>query len=112
MTSAQLQFWFMFFSAAIYGIILLCRREKISVKSIKTNYWIPLMSLSLVVGDRLLFEANADPGSQVTLMTIIKQSSVFVTVLTGWLCFKEKHILKRSICAAIVIAGICVATLM
>ena len=111
MTSAQLQFWFMLFSAAIYGVILLCRKEKISVKSIKTNYWIPLMSLSLVVGDRLLFEANADPESQVTLMTIIKQSSVFVTVLTGWLCFKEKHILYKLMCTAIVLAGIFVALL-
>jgi len=109
MTSSQLQFWFMLFSALIYGVILLIKREKISVKSIKTNYWIPLMSLSLVVGDRLLFEANADPESQVTLMTIIKQSSVFVTVLTGWLCFKEKHILYKLMCTAIVLAGIFVA---
>ncbi len=111
MTSAQLQFWFMFFSAAIYGVILLVRREKISVKCLKTNYWIPLMSISLIFGDRLLFEANASPESQVTLMTIIKQSSVFVTVLTGWLVFKEKHILYKLMCTLIVLAGIFVALL-
>lgn len=111
MTSAQLQFWFMFFSTAIYGAILLIRKEKISVKSIKTNYWIPLMSLSLFIGDRLLFEANAHPESQVTLMTIIKQSSVFVTVITGWLVFKEKHILYKLMCTMIVLAGIFIALL-
>ena len=109
MTSAQLQFWFMFFSALIYGIIILIKREKISVKNIKTNYWVPLMSLSLIVGDRMLFEANADPASQVTLMTIIKQSSVFVTVMTGWLVFKEKHILYKLMCTAIVLGGIFIA---
>lgn len=111
MTSAQLQFWFMLFSALIYGCILLVRKEKISVKSIKTNYWIPIMSLSLVFGDRLLFEANADPNSQVTLMTIIKQSSVVVTVLSGWLIFKEKHILYKLFCTAIVLSGIFIALL-
>lgn len=106
MSSSQLQFWFMLFMTLIYGAVLLVRREKISVKSIKTNYWIPLLSISLIIGDRLLFEANANPASQVTLMTVIKQSSVIVTVLTGWLVFKEKHILYRLMCTLIVLAGI------
>ena len=109
MTSSQLQFWFMLFSALIYGSILLVTHEKISVKSVKTNYWIPLLSFSLVFGDRLLFEANASPLSQVTLMTIIKQSSVVVTVLTGWLIYKEKDILYKLMCTGIVLSGIFVA---
>ncbi len=104
----QLQFWFMLFMCIIYGIVLLVRREKISIKSIKTNYWIPLMSLSLVFGDLLLFRANAMPESQVTLMTLIKQSSVIVSVLSGWLIFKEKNILYKLLCSLIVIAGILV----
>lgn len=111
MESAQLQFWFMLFMALIYGAIILIRKEKISFAHIKTNFWIPLMSLSLVIGDRLLFEANSYPTSQVTLMTVIKQSAVIVTVLTGWLVFKEKHILYKLMCTAIVLAGIFIAIL-
>ena len=106
MQSGQLQFWFMFFMSVIYGIILLVKKEKISFKSIYSNYWIPLMSLSLVFGDKLLFEANASPSSEVTLMTLIKQSSVIVTILTGWLVFKEKNILYKLMCALIVLGGI------
>lgn len=109
MTSSQLQFWFMLFSALIYGGILIFTREKVSVKSVKTNYWIPLLSLFLVFGDKLLFEANASPLSQVTLMTIIKQCSVIITVLTGWLIYKEKDILYKLICTGIVLSGIFVA---
>jgi len=112
MQSSQLQFWFMLFNTVIYGLIILIRKEKISLKSLKTNYWIPLMSIALIVGDRLLFEANSSPKSEVTVMTIIKQSSVIVTILTGWLVFKEKHILYKILCALIVIAGILTATLM
>ena len=67
------------------------------------------MSISLVIGDRLLFEANAHPDSEVTLMTVIKQSSVLVTVLTGYFVFKEKHILYKLMCTAIVLAGIFVS---
>lgn len=111
MKSSQLQFWFMFFMTVIYGVVILIRREKISVKCLKTNFWIPLMSLSLIVGDKLLFEANRSPLSEVTLMTVIKQSSVLVTVLTGWLVFKEKHILYKLMCTGIVLMGIFVALL-
>lgn len=111
MESSQLQFWFMFFMTVIYGVVILIRREKISAKCLKTNLWIPLMSLSLIVGDKLLFEANRSPLSEVTLMTVIKQSSVLVTVLTGWLVFKEKHILYKLMCTGIVLCGIFVAIL-
>ena len=111
MKSSQLQFWFMFFMTVIYGVVILIRREKISVKCLKNNFWIPLMSLSLIVGDKLLFEANRSPLSEVTLMTVIKQSSVLVTVLTGWLVFKEKNILYKLMCTGIVLTGIFVALL-
>ncbi len=109
MLSSQLQFWFMLFTTVIYGAILLVRREKISIKTLKTNYWVPLMSISLIIGDRLLFEANKSPLSEVTVMTVIKQSSVIVTVLTAWLVFKEKHILYKMMCTLIVLSGIFIA---
>lgn len=111
MESSQLQFWFMLFSTLIYGAVLMVRREKISFSTIKTNYWIPLLSISLIIGDRLLFEANANPASQVTLMSIIKQSSVIVSVLTGWLIFKEKDILYKFMCTLIILSGIFIALL-
>lgn len=109
MTSSQLQFWFMLFMTLIYGVIILIRKEKISIKSVKTNFWIPLMSLSLIIGDKLLFEANANPDSEVTLMTVIKQSAVIVTVTVGCTVFKEKHFLYKILCTAVVLAGIFVA---
>ncbi|MBQ7793969.1 MAG: DMT family transporter [Clostridia bacterium] len=112
MESSQLQFWFMFFSTVIYAVVLLVRRERISVRCLKTNYWIPLLSISLIIGDRLLFEANANPASEVTLMTVIKQSSVIVTVLTGYFVFKEKHILYKLFCSSIVVSGILIAVLL
>ena len=111
MTPCELQFWFMFFMTVIYGVIILIKKEKISIKNIKTNYFIPIMSISLLVGDRLLFEANKSTLSEVTLMTVIKQSSVFVTVFTGYFFFKEKHILYKLLCCLIVLLGIFIALL-
>ena len=109
MTSAQLQFWFMLFMTVIYGVILLVRREEVAWRTLATNYWVPLMSISLIVGDRMLFEANAHPNSEVTLMTVVKQCSVLVTVLVGWICYREKHIVYKLLCTLLVLAGIFVA---
>lgn len=111
MTSGQLQFWFMFFMTIIYAVTLFAHRKDINIKALKKNYWIPLMSLSLVLGDRLLFEANASPLSEVTVMTVIKQSSVIVTVLLGWWVYKEKNIPYKLFCCLIVLSGIFTAVL-
>lgn len=109
MSSGQLQFWFMFFISTIYGCILFAKRETICLKKLKTNFWIPLMSLSLVLGDKFLFEANGYPSSEVTVMTVIKQSAVIVTVLLGWLIYKEKNIPYKLFCCLIVLSGIFVS---
>lgn len=109
MTSEQLQFWFMLFLTIMYGLILAFKKERISPACLKTNYWIPLMSLSLIVGDRILFIANANPLSEVTVMTVIKQSSVIVTTLLGFVFFKEKNILYKSFCILIVLSGVIIA---
>ena len=106
MSSSQLQFWFMLFMTLIYLAVIAIKRERISVRTLRCNIWIPLMSISLVLGDRFLFEANAAPQSEVTVMTIIKQSSVVVSVLVGRIFFKEKQILYKLLCALVVLLGI------
>jgi uncharacterized membrane protein len=111
LTASQMQFWYMFFMAALYGIYMLVTKTPIKLETIKTNYWIPISSILFVLADRALFIANADPASEVTVMTLIKQSSIIITVLSGWLIFKEKHILKRLICAFVIMLGILIATL-
>ncbi len=111
MTSGQLQFWFMFFMTIIYAVTLIVHRKEMCMKTLRKNFWIPLMSLSLVLGDRLLFEANASPLSEVTVMTVIKQSSVIVTVLLGWWIYREKNILYKLFCCLIILSGIFTAVL-
>lgn len=105
-TSSQLQFWFIFFLAVIYWIILLTRKEKINFKNIKKNYWIAITAICLAVGDRFLFIANGIPESQVSIMTIIKQVAAIESIILGRIIFKEKNIIKKLLCALLIILGI------
>ncbi|MCD8157876.1 MAG: EamA family transporter [Clostridiales bacterium] len=111
MESAQLQFWFMFLMLVFYGLYIIVTRTKISLKSVYKNYWILLIALTLVIGDRALFYANAAEGSSVSAMTLIKQSACFITILGGRFIFKEENILKRLLCAALILFGIVISVI-
>ena len=108
-TSSALQFWFMLLLSVFYLAYILIKREKLELKKAFTNPWLYVLSFSLILGDRMLFIANADPESQVTVMTLIKQSSAIVTVILGRLIYKEKNILRKLICAGIILLGIALA---
>ncbi len=110
-TSTQLQFWFMGIMVILYFIYILITREVINWKCIKNNIWIIVMSVLFVIGDKALFIANGIPDSKVAVMTILKQSACFVTIIGGRLVFKEKNICYRLICAVVIIIGICISVI-
>ncbi len=84
---------------------------KVKFKSALKNYWIWILAIMFVIGDRALFIANSMPESRVTVMTLIKQSCCLVTILAGKFIFKEKNITYKLVCALIIIAGIFIAVL-
>lgn len=110
MNSSQLQFWYTLFMVIYYGIYALVTRAKIT-KSIWKNVWVYLLAAGLIAMDKVLFIANGMADSQVTVMTLIKQSSVIVAIVAGRFVFKEKDILHKVLCAAIVVAGIIVGVM-
>ena len=108
--SSQMQFWYMFFLLVLYFLYVVITRTKISKGAFK-NGWIWLMSIMFVIGDASLFIANADPDSLVTVMTVVKQSACFVTILGGKFVFHEKGIAYRLFCASIIFTGIVISVL-
>ena len=107
---AQLQFWYMLFLLLFYLIYVLVTRTRIS-KTIWKNGWVWLLAIMFVIGDAALFAANGISGSKVTVMTLIKQSGCFVTIVGGKFIFHEKDIGYRLFCAAIIFCGIVVSVL-
>lgn len=83
-----------------------------NLKSAIKNPWIWLLAILFVIADRYLFIANADPDSKVTIMTLIKQSCCFVTILAGKFIFHEKKILHKFLCACVIVAGIIVSVVL
>jgi len=112
LTSAQLQFWFMLFLLLFYMLYAFAAKVRIQWRTALKNYWIFLIALLFVFADRLLFLANADADSSVIVMTLLKRSGCIVTILGGKLFFGEKHIGRKLLCAAVMLAGILLAVLL
>lgn len=105
-SSSQLQFWYLLFLVFFYLLFILVTRTKIQFFSVVKNYWVWLLSILIVVADRVLFLANGMDGSRVTVMTLLKQAGCIVTILAGRFLFHEKNTGHKLFCAVIIIAGI------
>ena len=112
MSSTQLQFWYMLFLVLYYLLYIIVTKTKIRLGSALKNYWIWILSLIFVIGDKALFIANQSPDSKVTIMTLLKQAGCIVTILAGKFIFKEKNIGYKLFCAGVIIAGIVLSVAM
>lgn len=112
MSSTQLQFWYMLFLVLFYLLYILVTKTKIRLWSALKNYWIWILSLIFVIGDKALFLANQSPDSKVTIMTLLKQAGCIVTILAGKFIFKEKNIGYKLFCAGVIITGIVLSVAM
>ena len=110
-TPGALQFWFMLCMTLLYLVYVIITKTHISLKTYIKNPLIIIMSVIFVLGDRALFTANASPDSRVTVMILLKQSSVVASILMGKLFFGEKQILYRLLCAALITVGILTAAM-
>ena len=109
-SSIQLQFWFMLMLSAMYYVYMRIKGNKIDLIGCAKNPYIYILSFLLIAGDRLLFIANSYETSRVTVMTLIKQSSAIVAILSGKFVYGEK-IARKLWCAGIIIFGIVLAVL-
>ncbi len=105
--TGQMQFWFCLFTAVlnISALLYTMWRSKEKV-SIKMDYNIPLMSLILVISDRLYFNAVNIPSSQISIIMPLRKISIFVSVIVGGLMFKEKNLKQKFWCICLLIIGI------
>lgn len=103
----QMQFWFCLFITMFYMSAFLFERLKGKDRSpVKIDFFIPLMSLILIVSDRLYFTALNIPASEISIVMPLRKISVFVSVIVGGLIFKEKNLKKKFWYICLLIVGI------
>ncbi|MCR3761437.1 DMT family transporter [Clostridium felsineum] len=105
--AGQMQFWFCLFMFLFNGAAMIYFRIKAKDRSpVKLDFFVPLMSLILIVSDRIYFTALNIPSSQISIVMPLRKISIIVSAVVGGIIFKEKNLKKKFGYICILIFGI------
>lgn len=101
------QVWYTWYQMAIMSFILLIlwyphRRHSTPFRWRNSIFFI---SLFLVAADFVYFYALSDPGSMISIVSMIRRGGVVVSFLGGVLFFREKNIRSKAVDLILVLIG-------
>ncbi|NDW10227.1 EamA family transporter [Dysgonomonas sp. 520] len=106
-SSTSVQFWYNFYQFLMMAIVLIVlwypRRGKSTPFKWKWN--ILLVSFFLTLADFVYFYALTDPEAMISIVSMVRRSSVVVSFIGGVLFFHEKNLKGKAIDLALIIIG-------
>lgn len=101
------QSWGNFYITILMGIIVLADyfKEKENFQKFTWDWTILLIAIFITVADALYFFSLKDEGAMLSIISMIRRSSVIVTFICGALLFKETNIRRKAIDLLVLIAG-------
>lgn len=102
------QSWTNVYITAIMALILFGVRlkEKASFRKLEWDWKLPLIAVLITVSDALYFFAIKDDGALLSVISMIRRSSVIITFLFGAIIFKEHNIRDKAVDLLILMSGI------
>ena len=82
------------------------RKENAGQKNDWKNWLIYILPVMLIVVDRFMFTALAQPDAMVSVVSVLKQFSNVVSVTFGGLLYKEPNLKNKLVYLAITIVGL------
>lgn len=104
-SSTAVQFWFNFYQCVLMGIILMVlwlpKRRKTT--PFKWKWSILLISVFLTIADFVYFYALTDPNAMISIVSMVRRSSVLVSFAGGVIFFHEKNLKGKAIDLVLII---------
>lgn len=101
------QSWFnlyqMVVMTVICGLIWYPTRHKTT--PFRWSWAIPLISIFICLGDFAYFTSLSDPESMISVVSLVRRSSVIISFICGVIVFKERNIKAKLIDLAIILLG-------
>lgn len=105
--SETVLFWYMGGLAIIYGAICAGRKcMRLERTRFEWRWAIPLTGILLVVADYLFFRALSIPGTRISILAVVRRSSVAFTFLIGGAVFHETNLVRKGIALACILGGV------
>ena len=109
--------WFMGGMCVIYAAAVLSTRAAGAQKSggspvrFQWRWTIPLVGVLLALSDACYFNAVSVPGARISVLSMIRRSSVVLTFVLGGAVFHEANLRRKAIALAAVLAGVAILCL-
>ncbi len=108
----RVQFCFMTGLTALLGVSWLIRRFCFGRRHPFVWRWtIPAIGLVLVLSDALYFHAVGMPGTQISLVSLLRRMSCIVSFGLGALCFGERNLKRKLAALALFLLGVMLLSL-
>ena len=101
--------WFLGGMALIYTLVLVLSRRfagKGDVFKFQWRWTIPLVGVLLALSDACYFKALSDEESLVSVLSMIRRSSVVITFFAGGAVFREKNIRRKAVALVTILTGV------
>lgn len=99
-------FWFFFFLALIYFVVCLIRNRKIEFINLKNNLWLVLVGVSIFLSDLFYCWALSYSDGLLSIVSIVRKLSVFISVVLACLFLKERDFTKKILLLVLMFVGL------
>ena len=101
------QSWFNFYQMVIMAVIcsLIWYPSRHKTTPFRWSRAIPLISIFICIGDFAYFTSLSDPDSMISVVSLVRRSSVIISFLCGVVIFKERNIKAKLVDLAIILLG-------
>ncbi len=102
------QSWTNVYITVVLGILILLKylRDKPGFRGFRWDWRLPLIAVLITISDAFYFYAVKDEGALLSVISMIRRSSVVITFIFGALLFKENHIKDKAVDLAVLLAGL------
>lgn len=102
------QSWTNVYITVVLGILILLKylRDNPGFQGFRWDWRLPLIAVLITISDAFYFYAVKDEGALLSVISMIRRSSVVITFIFGALLFKENHIKDKAVDLAVLLAGL------
>jgi transporter family protein len=107
-----LQFWFSVDLVVLLGLVLVAQRlAGLRRTDFKWRWTIPAVGILLILSDWLYFHAVSQPDAHISVLSLVRRSSVIVSFALGALLFGEGNLRRKSVALAAILIGVAILCL-
>lgn len=101
------QSWFNFYQMVIMAVVcgLMWYPRRHHGTPFRWSWAIPLISIFICIADFAYFSALNDPDSMISVVSLVRRSSVIISFICGVVIFKERNIKAKLLDLALLLAG-------